>query len=139
MKGRIFVIGASLSGIDALYELVSKLPRTFPTPIFVAEHVASHSLGMRPHLLSKAGPLPAVYAKTASLVEPGVIYVARPDRHMLLQKAYIRLSHGPHENLARPAIDPLFRSAAAAYGAAVVGQTCRVAGREGQSGLGLAA
>jgi len=131
MKGRIFVIGASLGGIDALYELVSKLPRTFPTPIFVAQHVASHSPGMRPHLLSKAGPLPAVHAKTASLFEPGVIYVAPPDRHIL--------SYGPHENLARPAIDPLFRSAAAAYGAAVVGQTCRVAGRAGQSGLGLAA
>lgn len=121
MKGRIFVIGASLSGIDALCELVSKLPKGFPAPIFIAQHVASHSPGMLPYLLSKSGPLPAVHPKTATLFENGTIYVAPPDRHMLVQKGYIRLSHGPHENLARPAVDPLFRSAAANYGAAVVG------------------
>lgn len=135
MKGRIFVIGASLSGIDALCELVSKLPGNFPAPIFVAQHVASHSPGMLPHLLSKAGPLPAVHAKTATLFEPGAIYVAPPDRHMLLQKGYIRLSHGPHENLARPAIDPLFRSAAAAYGPAVVGVVLTGQLNDGTSGL----
>ncbi len=112
MKGRIFVIGASLSGIDALCELVSKLPASFPAPIFITQHVASHSPGMLPYLLSKAGPLPAVHPKTAMMFEPGTIYVAPPDRHMLIQKGYIRLSHGLQENLARPAIDPLFRSAA---------------------------
>jgi two-component system, chemotaxis family, protein-glutamate methylesterase/glutaminase len=121
MKGRIFVIGASLSGIDALCELVSKLPAGFPAPIFIAQHVASHSPGMLPYLLSKAGPLPAIHPKNAMLFEPGTIYVAPPDRHMLIQNGYIRLSHGPQENLARPAVDPLFRSAAINYGSAVVG------------------
>ncbi|RWB73035.1 MAG: chemotaxis protein CheB [Mesorhizobium sp.] len=135
MKGRIFVIGASLSGIDALTELVSKLPKPFPAPIFIAQHVASHSPGMLPYLLSKAGPLPAVHPKNATLFERGIIYVAPPDRHMLIQKGYIRLSHGPHENLARPAIDPLFRSAAATYGPAVVGVVLTGQLNDGTSGL----
>ena len=86
MKGRIVVIGASLSGIDALCELVSRLPKGFPAPIFIAQHVASHSPGMLPYLLAKAGPLSAVHPKSGDLLEPGVIYVAPPDRHMLIQK-----------------------------------------------------
>jgi two-component system chemotaxis response regulator CheB len=135
MTGRIFVIGASLSGIDALCDLVSKLPARFPAPIFIAQHVASHSPGMLPHLLSKAGPLPAVHPQNATVPQPGTIYVAPPDRHMLLQHGYIRLSHGPHENLARPAIDPLFRSAAASYGPAVVGVVLTGQLNDGTSGL----
>jgi two-component system, chemotaxis family, protein-glutamate methylesterase/glutaminase len=87
MKDRIFVIGASLSGIDALCELVSKLPTGFPAPIFVTQHVASHSPGMLPYLLSKAGPLPAVHPKDAMLFEPGTIYVAPPDRHISIELA----------------------------------------------------
>jgi two-component system chemotaxis response regulator CheB len=135
MKGRIFVIGASLSGIDALCELVSKLPKEFPAPIFIAQHVASHSPGMLPHILSEAGPLPAVHPKAATRFEPGTIYVAPPDRHMLIQDGYVRLSHGPQENLARPAIDPLFRSAAVNYGSAVVGVVLTGQLNDGTSGL----
>lgn len=135
MKDRIFVIGASLSGIDALCELVSRLPKGFPAPILITQHVASHSPGMLPYLLAKAGPLPAIHPKSASLIEPGTIYVAPPDRHMLLQKGCIRLSHGPHENLARPAIDPLFRSAAVNYGPAVVGVVLTGQLNDGTSGL----
>ncbi len=135
MKGRIFVIGASLSGIDALCELVSKLPAKFPAPIFITQHVASHSPGMLPYLLSKAGALPAVHPTNAMIFEPGRIYVAPPDRHMLLANSYIRLSHGPQENLARPAIDPLFRSAAVNYGSAVVGVVLTGQLNDGTSGL----
>jgi two-component system chemotaxis response regulator CheB len=135
MKGRIFVIGASLSGIDALCELVSKLPPGFPAPIFVTQHVASHSPGMLPYILSKAGPLPAIHPKNATVFEPGTIYVAPPDRHMLVEKQHIRLSHGPHENLARPAIDPLFRSAAVNFGPAVVGAVLTGQLNDGTSGL----
>jgi two-component system chemotaxis response regulator CheB len=135
MKGRLVVIGASLSGIDALCELVSQLAKGFPAPIFVAQHVASHSPGMLPYLLQKAGPLPAVHPKTGTRFEPGTIYVAPPDRHMLIRKGYVSLSHGPHENLARPAIDPLFRSAAVSYGSAVVGVVLTGQLNDGTSGL----
>ena len=135
MKGRIVVVGASLSGIDALCELVSRLPKGFPAPIFVTQHVASHSPGMLPQLLSKAGPLPAVHPKTGTRFEAGTIYVAPPDRHMLIRNGYVSLSHGPHENLARPAIDPLFRSAAVNYGPAVVGVVLTGQLNDGTSGL----
>jgi two-component system chemotaxis response regulator CheB len=135
MKGRIFVIGASLSGIDALCELVSLLPKGFAAPIFIAQHVASHSPGMLPYLLAKAGSLPATHPKSGTVFEPGTIYVAPPDRHMLVRRGHILLSHGPHENLARPAIDPLFRSAAVAYGPAVVGAVLTGQLNDGTSGL----
>jgi two-component system chemotaxis response regulator CheB len=135
MKGRIFVIGASLSGIDALCELVENLPADFPAPILIAQDVASHSPGMLPHILSKAGRLSAAHPKSGELIEAGRIYVAPPDRHMLVMKDYVRLSHGPHENLARPAIDPLFRSAAVAYGPAVVGAVLTGQLDDGTSGL----
>jgi two-component system, chemotaxis family, protein-glutamate methylesterase/glutaminase len=90
---------------------------------------------MLPHILSKAGVLPAVHPKSGTRFEPGTIYVAPPDRHMLVQKGYIRLSHGPQENLARPAVDPLFRSAAANYGPAVVGVVLTGQLNDGTSGL----
>lgn len=121
MKGRVFVIGASLSGIDALSRLVGELPADFPAPIVITQHVASHSPGMLPHILTKAGKLQAVHPKSGEMMEPRRIYVAPPDRHLLLVDGCLHLSHGPRENFARPAIDPLFRSAAIAYGAKAVG------------------
>lgn len=135
MKGRIIVIGASLSGIDALSKLVGELPADLPAPVLIVQHVAPHSPGMLPQILSKAGPLPAVHPKSSTPLEPGRIYVAPPDRHMLVEKGWIRLSHGPRENFARPAIDPLFRSAAAAYGPAVVGVVLTGQLDDGTAGL----
>ena len=135
MKGRIVVIGASLSGIDTLSRLIHLLPADFPAPIFIAQHVASHSPGMLPHILSGAGHLAAVHPKNGETIEPGRIYVAPPDRHMILHRGFVRLSHGPQENLARPAIDPLFRSAAIAYGPAVVGVVLTGQLDDGTSGL----
>ncbi len=115
MGKRIVVIGASLSGIDTLSRLIAGLPENFPAPILITQHVASHSPGLLPHILTGAGKLTAVHPKSPELIAQGRIYVAPPDRHMLVAKGYVRLSPGPHENLARPAIDPLFRSAALAY------------------------
>ena len=135
MSGRIFVIGASLSGIDALSELISKLPADFPAPIFVAQHVAAHSPGLLPQILTKAGRLTASHPKKGELMERRHIYVAPPDRHMLVRKGYVTLSHGPHENLARPAVDPLFRSAAIAYGPAVVAAVLTGQLDDGTAGL----
>jgi two-component system chemotaxis response regulator CheB len=135
MKGRMFVIGASLSGIDALCRLLEGLPGDFSAPVFVTQHVASHSPGMLPYILTKACQLPALHPKSEELIQPGRIYVAPPDRHMLVRKGYVRLSHGPHENCARPAIDPLFRSAAVAYGPRVVGVVLTGQLDDGTAGL----
>lgn len=135
MGNRIVVVGASLSGIDALCRLIEALPEDFPAPILITQHVASHSPGLLPHILSGAGKLKAVHPKSPEVIEKGRIYVAPPDRHMLVAKGYIRLSHGPHENLARPAIDPLFRSAALAYGPAVIGVVMTGQLDDGTAGL----
>ena len=118
----IIVIGTSSGGIDALKELVAALPRDLRAAVFVALHVAPYSLGILPEILERHGPLPASNAKDMEPIEPGRIYVAPPDRHMLLEPSgRVRVTRGPRENRFRPAVDPLFRSAAHAFGPRVVG------------------
>ncbi|MEM5341385.1 chemotaxis protein CheB [Paraburkholderia azotifigens] len=121
MRGRIFVIGASQGGIQAVSALIAQLPASFPAPLFVAQHIAASSLGGLPRILGRAGCLPAAHPRNMEIIQGGRVYVAPPDMHMLVQHGYVWLSRGPRENHVRPAIDPLFRSAASAYGAAVVG------------------
>lgn len=121
MSGRIVVIGASHGGIDALRELVGQLPRGFPAPVFIVQHLGASSPSALPAILSQAGHLPASHPESVELFENGHIYVAPPDHHMLVRQGYVCLSQGPRENHFRPAIDALFRSAANAYGPAVVG------------------
>lgn len=122
MSGRVIVIGASFNGIAALCELAKALPVDLPAPVLVVQHTAPTSPGFLPSLLSRAGPLPARHPRDGEAPEPGRIYVAPPDRHLVLDAAgRIHLSHGPRENHTRPAVDPTFRSAALAFGPAVVG------------------
>jgi two-component system chemotaxis response regulator CheB len=118
----IIVIGASSGGIDALKELFAALPRDLKASVFVALHVAPYSLGILPEILERAGSMPASNAKDMEQIEPGHIYVAPPDFHLLVEPSgYVRVTRGPRENRFRPAVDPLFRSAAHAFGPRVVG------------------
>jgi two-component system, chemotaxis family, protein-glutamate methylesterase/glutaminase len=117
----IIVIGGSAGGIQALRELVSGLPPNLPASLFVVVHVPPYAVSRLPQILSRAGRLPATHAIDGELVQRGRIYVAPPDRHLLVRQGRIALSRGPRENHSRPAIDPLFRSAARAYGSRVIG------------------
>jgi two-component system chemotaxis response regulator CheB len=118
----IIVIGASSGGIDALKELFAALPRDLKASVFIALHVAPYSLGILPEILERAGSMPASNATDMEQIEPGHIYVAPPDFHLLVEPSgYVRVTRGPRENRFRPAIDPLFRSAAHAFGPRVVG------------------
>lgn len=135
MAERTIVIGASLNGIAALRELVKRLPADLPAPVLVVQHVAPHSPGILPELLASAGPLPALHPKDHDRILPGHIYVAPPDRHMLVRDGTIRLSHGPKENLVRPAIDALFRSAAVTHGSSVIGVVLTGQLDDGTAGL----
>jgi two-component system, chemotaxis family, protein-glutamate methylesterase/glutaminase len=117
----IVVIGASSGGIEALRTLAAGLPAEFPAPICVVMHVAPESPGLLAQILARAGALPAVNAHSGERVERGRIYVAPPDCHLLVEPGRLRVTKGPRENRFRPAIDPLFRSAAQVYGPNAIG------------------
>lgn len=117
----IIVIGASAGGVEALVTLVHTLPANFPGALFVVLHVPAESPSLLADILGRAGQLPACYPKDKARIEHGHIYVAPPDYHLLIEGEHMRLVRGPKENRHRPAIDPLFRSAAGACGPRVVG------------------
>src|SRR5436305_2995630 len=117
----IVVIGASAGGVEALTKLVRTLPRNLPAALFVVLHIPGDSPSLLPHILSYAGALPALHPADKTVIASGQIYVAPPDHHLTVESGYVRVLRGPKENRHRPAIDPLFRSAAKAYRQRVVG------------------
>ena len=116
----VVVIGASAGGVEALTRLVPSLPPEFPAALFVVLHLSSTGTSVLPSILSRGGALPASVPRDGEAIDRGHIYVAPPDRHMLLAGAHVQVSAGPRENGHRPAIDPLFRSAARTYGPRVI-------------------
>src|SRR5437773_3250535 len=117
----IVVVGASAGGVEALRELFAGLPRNFGAPVFVVLHLPAGGGSMLPEILSRAGPLPAPAPRDGDSILPGRILVAPPDQHLLLEPGRVRLQRGPKEHRHPPAVDPLFRTAARAYGDRVVG------------------
>jgi two-component system chemotaxis response regulator CheB len=133
----IVVMGASAGGVETLAELASGLPPEFPAAIFVVLHLLPTAHSVLPEILDRAGPLPAAVAEHGSEIERGRIYVAPPDRHLLVMENVIRLTHGPRENGHRPALDPLFRSAARAHRERVIGVVLSGSLDDGTAGLRL--
>jgi two-component system chemotaxis response regulator CheB len=131
----IIVIGASAGGFDALKKLVAGLPKDFRDSIFIVWHMSPDVRGVLPQVLNRCGSLPAAHALDGELIEPNRIYVAPPDRHLLVEKGRMRVTRGPKENRFRPAVDPLFRSAAYAYGNRVIGVILSGALDDGTAGL----
>jgi two-component system chemotaxis response regulator CheB len=131
----IVVIGASAGGMEALQKLVAGLPPDLPASLFVVWHLSPGLKSMLPSVLNKAGPLPAAHPGDGDRIEPGRIYVAPNDHHMLLEKGYVRITKGPKENRFRPAVDPLFRSAAYVYGPRTIGVVLTGALDDGTAGL----
>ena len=131
----IIVIGASAGGIPALAALVRGLPADLPAAVFVVVHIPPYAVSRLPEILSRVGALPAAHAAHGMAVQPGRILIAPPDRHLLVRNDRVELSRGPRENHSRPAIDPLFRSAARAYGPRVVGIILSGALYDGSLGL----
>lgn len=132
----IVVIGASAGGLSALRALVNGLPGDFAAAVFVVVHVSPDSPGLLPQILASAGRLPAAHARHEEPIETGRIYVAPPDRHLLVDATRkVRIGHGPKENRFRPAVDPLFRSAALACGPRVIGIVLSGGLDDGTAGL----
>ncbi len=117
----VVVVGASAGGVEALRNLVASLPADYAGAIFVVLHVPSISPSVLPGILSRRGPLPAEHAVDGEPVTGGRIYVAPPDHHLLVDEGVVRVERGPRENGHRPAIDPLFRSAASTCGPRAIG------------------
>jgi two-component system, chemotaxis family, protein-glutamate methylesterase/glutaminase len=131
----LVVIGASAGGIEALQQLLSRLPGDLDAAVLIVIHTSSHSGGLLARVLSRAGKLPVVHPPDGTLIERGRVYVAPPNFHMLVEGNLLRVIQGPRENLHRPAIDPLFRSAAVSYGRRAIGVVLTGALDDGTAGL----
>jgi two-component system, chemotaxis family, protein-glutamate methylesterase/glutaminase len=117
----IIVIGASAGGVEALSRLASALPANLPASVLLVLHVAPTAPSLLPAILDRAGPLKSLHAGNDAPLRQGVIYIAPPDRHLILVDGRVRTTRGPKENSHRPAVDVLFRSAAVAAGRRVIG------------------
>lgn len=117
----IVVIGASAGGVEAVASLIEALPRDLAAAVFVVVHFPPHTTSVLPRIITRRGGMTAMHPEDGAPIELGCVYVAPPDRHLLVENGHVRLVRGPRENGARPAVDPLFRSAARAYGARVIG------------------
>jgi two-component system, chemotaxis family, protein-glutamate methylesterase/glutaminase len=117
----IIVIGASAGGIDAIRKLVAGFPADFAAAVFVTIHVTEKSDGILPAVITSSGPLMAAHPQDGEPIRHGRIYVAPPDYHLLIREGHVHLGHGPRENLQRPGINVMFRSAASSYGERVAG------------------
>src|SRR5471030_1262436 len=131
----IIVIGASSGGVEVLTTLVRSLPVDLPAAVFIVLHVRPDAPSLLPSILSRVGRLPAAHAVDGEPIRTGRIYVAPPGRQLYLNKRRVSVEPGPRENMHRPAIDPLFRTAAQHYGTRVIGVILSGALDDGTAGL----
>jgi len=131
----IVVIGGSAGAIKALRTLVARFPADLAASIFVAIHIPVDFPSILPKILDSSSYLQAMHPTDKQPIQNGIIYVAPPDFHLLVEKGCVGLSRGARENRHRPAIDPLFRSAARAYGTRVVGVLLSGELDDGSAGL----
>ena len=117
---RLIVIGASSGGIRALLRLTGELPEALPAAVLIVQHIGAHRSTL-PNILGQRCRLPVAHPFDGEPLQAGVVRIAPPDEHMSVEGGRIRLGRGPKEHHTRPAIDPLFRSAAIDRGPSVVG------------------
>jgi two-component system chemotaxis response regulator CheB len=121
MNRDLIFIGASAGGHEPLIKIVAALPSDLQATLFVVMHTSPDNPGYLAEILQRSGKLPAIFPKGGEKFAHGTIYIAPPDRHLMVEAGRIRVIRGPRENRHRPAIDPLFRSAAVHCGARAVG------------------
>jgi two-component system chemotaxis response regulator CheB len=117
----VIVVGASAGGVPALSTFVADLPAGLDAAVFIVLHSSARSPRLLADILARKSALPVRYAVDHEPIVAGEIRVAVPDCHLLLEPTFMRVVHGPKENLSRPSADPLFRSAAWSFGPAVIG------------------
>jgi len=129
----IIVVGGSAGGLPVLQRMFADLPPRLPASILVVIHMGATSQ-LAP-ILNRCGPLPVVNAESGMELERGRAYVAVPNHHLLVHNGHLLLRKGPRENLCRPAVDSLFRSAAASFGGRVIGVVLSGSLNDGTAGL----
>jgi len=136
----LILLGASAGGVEAVSAAVAGLPADLNAAVCVVIHLRPDASSRLPQILARAAALPVVAARNGMPLQPGVVHVCVPDLHMLIDsgeddRGRVRLVRGPRENRTRPAVDPLFRSAALAFGPRVVGVVLSGALDDGTAGL----
>jgi two-component system, chemotaxis family, protein-glutamate methylesterase/glutaminase len=131
----VVVVGASAGGVEATRALVRGFPESLKAAVFLVVHQPEGLPSRLPELLTRSGPLPAAHARDDEPIEPGRIYVAQGGRHLLIERTRVRLSRGPQHNRHRPAVDPLFISAARTHGSRVVSVILSGALDDGTAGM----
>src|SRR4051812_17450785 len=134
MPERLIVIGGAAGAVAPPRGIIAALPAAVPAPVFVCLHLAEGSTRRLPAILDAAGVLSARHPRHRERLEPGVIFVAPPDRHLVVNDGAVQLSRGPKENRRRPAVDALFNSAARWHGPDVVGVVLSGALDDGAAG-----
>jgi two-component system chemotaxis response regulator CheB len=134
-RRNIVVIGASAGGVEALKRLLAALPPDTGASFFVVQHLSPHYPSQLNRILQSVTPMPVTFAADRQPIMPDTVYVAAPDRHLMLEDQHVRVTRGPRESRARPAIDVLFRSASLAFGARVIGVVLTGSLDDGTAGL----
>lgn len=131
----IIVMGASAGGVQALTKLVTNLPVDLPAAVFIVLHISANVPSLLPGILARESRLRVAHAIDGDSIQRGRVYVAPPDHHLIIERDHVRLVHGPKENLHRPSIDTLFRSAARWAGPRVIGVVLTGARDDGAAGM----
>ena len=131
----IIVIGASAGGVQALSTLVVDLPSNLPAAVFIVLHISANVPSLLPNILARESKLDVAHAIDGEPIMRRRVYVAPPDQHLIIEDGHVRLVHGPKENLHRPSIDALFRSAARWAGSRVIGVVLTGARDDGKVGM----
>jgi two-component system chemotaxis response regulator CheB len=131
----ILAIGTSAGGFEALRFLAGGFSHDFPASVVVVIHLSSQFRSTIDAILTQSGALPATFAVDGEKLERSHIYIAPPERHLMVERDRVRLGSGPRENNARPALDPLFRSVARCCGPRAVGAVLTGTLDDGAAGL----
>ena len=131
----VIVIGGSSGATTPLKQILGALPADLPASVFVVLHIPARGIGILSTVATSAGLLPVVQVEDRMPIERGRVYVASPDHHLLIADGHLRRGRGPRENMVRPAVDALFRSAAVAFGSRVIGVVLSGLLNDGASGL----
>jgi len=135
---RILAIASSTGGPNALSDVLSALPKDFPLPILITQHMPAVFTGLLASRLERDTGRHCMEAKDGEMIRPNCTYVAPGDYHMIVQTnegfPYVRLTQTPPENYCRPSADTMFRSIASIYGASTLAVVLTGMGEDGLRG-----